>query len=148
MLDFDSATRCIQDPPHCGAPENAASGLPGLLDKRLRLSPDVDPFVSEVTIDERLPTGKDLVTPIDYYPGGGHLTIFKGKPKPGNAPAKGRDLSCKDNNGYCTMVIDDEYSAELQRVGKALTMDDVRHILRELKVIPSLNDLNTWKPLS
>ena len=111
-------------------------------------APDVDPFVSEVTIDERLPTGKDLVTPIDYYPGGGHLTIFKGKPKPGNAPAKGRDLSCKDNNGYCTMVIDDEYSAELQRVGKALTMDDVRHILRELKVIPSLNDLNTWKPLS
>ncbi len=111
-------------------------------------SPDADPSVSRVTIDKRVPTGKDLVVPFDYYPGGGHLTIFKGEPKPGNAPAKGQDLKCIDVNGYCTMVINDEYSAELQRVGRGLTMDDVRHILRELKVTPTVGDPTTWKPLS
>jgi hypothetical protein len=103
--------------------------------------------VSTVYLDKKLPTGADLVYPTDNYPGGGQLRIYQGKPKTSNAPATGGSMKCTDVNGYCTMTVDGEHFAEFQKVGKGLSMDDVRHILRELK-FTKLADQSTWKPLT
>jgi hypothetical protein len=108
---------------------------------------DVSDIVSAVTIDKNGPTGKELVYPEKFYPAGGNLTIYHGQPKPENAPVKGHAVKCVDVNGFCTMVINNEYLAEFQKVGKALSMDDVRHILRDLK-FTDLDDQSTWKPVS
>ncbi|BAL87825.1 hypothetical protein AMIS_26050 [Actinoplanes missouriensis 431] len=107
---------------------------------------DRDPQVSKVVLDRQLPTGAELVAPLDYYPGGGQLTIHHGRPKPSNAPGNGQDIKCIDADGYCTMVINGEYFAELQRVGRGLSIDDVRRILRELR-FTELSDPSTWQPL-
>jgi len=56
-------------------------------------------------------------------------------------------VKCVDVNGFCTMVVDGEYLAEFQKVGKALSMNDIRHILRELK-FTDLADQTTWKPVT
>jgi hypothetical protein len=106
----------------------------------------VSDIVSVVTIDKNGPTGRELVYPENFYPAGGNLTIYHGTPKPENAPTKGRSVRCVDVNGYCTLVINDDYSAEFQKIGKALSMDEVRHILRELR-FTSLTDQSAWKPV-
>ncbi|GLY98751.1 hypothetical protein Acsp02_60050 [Actinoplanes sp. NBRC 103695] len=108
---------------------------------------DDNDIVSTVYLDRKLRTGADLVQPVDTYPGGGQLRIFHGKPKTSNTPATGGSMKCADVNGYCTMLIDREYFAEFQKVGKGLSMDDVRRILRELK-FAKLADQGTWKPLT
>jgi hypothetical protein len=108
---------------------------------------DDSDIVSTVTIDKNGPTGKELVYPESFYPAGGNLSIFQGRPKPENAPAQGQAMKCFDVNGYCTMVIDDKYTAEFQKIGKALSMDDVRHILRELR-FTDLDDQGVWKPIT
>ncbi|MEV7623786.1 hypothetical protein [Actinoplanes sp. NPDC089786] len=104
-------------------------------------------FLSTVKLDRKVPTGGELSLSFDNYPFGGELRIFHGKPKDGNAPAQGKNVTCTDVNGYCRMTIDSEHFAEFQKVGPGLSMDDVRHILREL-TFTTLADQSTWKPLS
>jgi hypothetical protein len=108
---------------------------------------DVSEIVSTITMDKNGPTGRELVYPENFYPAGGYLSIYHGKPSPDGTPAKGQAMKCIDVNGYCTMVINDQYVAEFQKVGKALSMDDVRHILRKLK-FTSLDDQSAWKPVT
>jgi hypothetical protein len=102
--------------------------------------------VSTVLIDRRNPAGEDLAQSFDDYPMAGQLLIYRGRPKPHNTPAKGQDLRCTDVNGYCTMILDGGYAAELQKVGSQLSMDDVRRILRELKVT-KVADPDSWRPV-
>ncbi|MFG1603148.1 hypothetical protein [Actinoplanes sp. NPDC049265] len=107
---------------------------------------DLDELVSKVIIDKNGPTGRELVYPAQFYPAGAEISVWHGRPKPSNAPAKGQTVKCVDVNGYCAMVINDEYHLEFQKIGKGLTMEDARHIMRELK-FTDLADQKTWKPV-
>jgi hypothetical protein len=92
-------------------------------------------------------TGAGLVQSLDNYPSGGRLTIWRGRPKPANAPAGGQSLKCMDVNGYCTLLIDENHFAEFERLGRRLSMDDVRRILRGL-TFTAVGDRATWQPLT
>ena len=100
-------------------------------------------IVSRVLLDRDVPAGADLVHPWDDYPAAGRLTVWQGTPKPGNAPRAGQDLKCADHNGYCTLVIDDTYFAEFERLGGGVSMADVRRILRGL-TFTAVADRSTW----
>ncbi|GAA0479144.1 hypothetical protein Ade02nite_40080 [Paractinoplanes deccanensis] len=103
-------------------------------------------MASRVFLDREAPAGGELALPVDEYPARGRLTIWVGTPKSFNAPGKGETMKCVDVNGYCTLVVDGNHFAELQRVGKALSMDDVRRILRGL-TFTAVADRSAWKPL-
>ncbi|WP_430788067.1 hypothetical protein [Actinoplanes sp. G11-F43] len=102
--------------------------------------------VSRVFFDDRPPAGRELATSLDDYPAGGVLTIWAGDPKDTDAPAAGEPMKCVDVNGYCTMLLGDGYFAEFERHGRGLSMDQVRRILRSLKVT-TISDRSTWKPV-
>ncbi|XVV15263.1 hypothetical protein ACQP2X_13230 [Actinoplanes sp. CA-131856] len=98
---------------------------------------------SQVLLDQKAPNGKQEW---DDFASGGRLTIWRGKPKTANAPRDGANLKCVDINGYCTLVIDGTHFAEFERLGKRLSMDDVRRILRGL-TFASVADQSRWNPL-
>ncbi|SNY64328.1 hypothetical protein [Paractinoplanes atraurantiacus] len=102
---------------------------------------------SQVLLDQRIPPGEQLAEKWDALSTGGRLTIWRGKPKTANAPRGGESMKCVDINGYCTLVIDGTHFAEFERLGKRLSMDDVRRILRGL-TFTSVADQSRWKPVS
>ncbi|XVU28027.1 hypothetical protein ACQPZJ_13550 [Actinoplanes sp. CA-054009] len=104
-------------------------------------------FPSQVLLDQRAPSGRQLADAFEDQVTGGRLTIWTGKPKTSNAPPAGENLKCADINGYCTLVIDQTHFAEFQRLGKRLSMDDIRRILRGLTFV-SLDDQAGWRPIS
>ncbi|MEU1395918.1 hypothetical protein ABZ403_07585 [Micromonospora zamorensis] len=103
-------------------------------------------IISGVLLNPVKLSGTTLDRQFDEYPAAGRLTIWQGRPKPNNAPAEGQTMKCQDINGYCTLLIDRDHFAQFERVGKTLSMDDVRHILRELR-FTTVADRDSWKPV-